>query len=128
MSNSQEYRYTQTHEWARLEHNGEVTIGITEHAQDLLGDIIFIELPEPEEIFSIGETCGVVESVKAASDLYAPLTGEVVAVNETLNTAPEKINEDPLGAGWIFRIQLINPTEWDELLNASAYATLIAED
>jgi len=128
MSNNQEYRYTQTHEWARLEHNGEVTIGITEHAQDLLGDIIFIELPELEEVLSIGEACGVVESVKAASDLYAPLTGKVVAVNETLNTAPEKINEDPLGVGWIFRVRLINPMEWDELLSASAYATFVAED
>lgn len=115
-------RYAATHEWVRVEEDGSVTVGITDHAQELLGDIVFIELPEEGATVSAQEEVSVVESVKAASDIYAPLSGEIIAVNEDLADSPETVNSDPYGEGWLFRILPSNMTELDELLDAEAYA------
>jgi len=117
-------RYTKTHEWARLDPGGSVTVGITDHAQAQLGDMVFVELPERGRVVTAGEACAVVESVKAASDVYSPLAGEVVAVNETLTEKPELVNQDPYGEGWLFQLQ---PGEApDSLLDAAAYTALEA--
>lgn len=117
-----ELRYVASHEWIRDEGNGIVTIGITDHAQDLLGDVVFVELPEVGDELSAGDDAGVVESVKAASDVYAPLSGEVVAINEALEDAPETVNSDPYGDGWFFQLKLSDTSELDDLLDADAYA------
>ena len=100
----EELHYASSHEWARLEEDGTVTVGITDHAQDALGDIVYVELPDEEQQVEAGAEAGVVESVKAASDIYAPVTGVVIAANEVLEDAPERVNEDPYGDGWFFRI------------------------
>lgn len=121
-------RYTDTHEWVLPQDDGTVVIGITAHAQALLGDMVFVELPEIGRGVNAKEECGVVESVKAASDLYAPLAGEVVAANEALADTPEHINTDPYGQGWILRIRAANPADVDELLDAETYAALVAEE
>ena len=119
-------KYTKTHEWARLNPDGSVTVGITDHAQTQLGDMVFVELPELGRKVTAGEECAVVESVKAASDVYSPITGEVTAVNEALTDKPELVNQDPYGEGWLFQLQ---PGEaLDGLLDAAAYAALEAED
>ncbi len=123
-----ELKYTKSHEWVRIEGDGTVTVGISDHAQALLGDMVFIELPEPGTPLDAGEECAVVESVKAASDIYAPVTGEVVAVNELLEDAPETINTDAYNDGWLFRIKLADETELKDLLDAEAYAELAAEE
>ena len=117
-----ELRYVASHEWIRDEGDGTVTIGITDHAQDLLGDVVFVELPEVGDKVSAGDDIGVVESVKAASDVYAPLTGEVVAVNEDLEDAPELVNSDPYGDGWFIRLRLTDAGELEDLLDADGYA------
>lgn len=117
-----ELRYVASHEWIRDEGDGTVTIGITEHAQELLGDVVFVELPEVGDDVSSGDDIGVVESVKAASDVYAPLTGEVVAVNEDLEDAPELVNSDPYGDGWFIRLRLSDVEEMEDLLDADGYA------
>jgi glycine cleavage system H protein len=117
-----ELKYVASHEWIRDEGNGIVTIGITDHAQDLLGDVVFVELPEVGDELSAGDDAGVVESVKAASDVYAPLSGEVVAINEALEDAPETVNSDPYGDGWFFQLKLSDTSELDDLLDADAYA------
>ncbi|WP_151671255.1 glycine cleavage system protein GcvH [Nitrincola schmidtii] len=117
-----ELRYVASHEWIRDEGDGTVTIGITDHAQDLLGDVVFVELPEVGDKVSAGDDIGVVESVKAASDVYAPLTGEVVAVNEDLEDAPELVNSDPYGDGWFIRLRLTDADELEDLLDADGYA------
>ena len=123
-----ELRYAETHEWAR-EEDGVVTVGITDHAQDALGDVVYVELPEPEQWVAAREEAGVVESVKAASDIYAPVTGTVVAINEQLEDAPELVNQDPYGDGWFFRIEPDDAAELGELLDADAYLeTCAAED
>lgn len=114
-------RYASSHEWVRVEADGTVTVGITDHAQDLLGDVVFVELPEVGRQLKAGEECAVVESVKAASDIYAPLSGEVVAINEVLVDAPETVNGDPYGAAWFFRIQPADSAEMDKLLDADGY-------
>ncbi|MFZ2289302.1 MAG: glycine cleavage system protein GcvH [Halopseudomonas yangmingensis] len=114
-------RYASSHEWVRVEADGTVTVGITDHAQDLLGDVVFVELPEVGRQLKAGEECAVVESVKAASDIYAPLSGEVVAINEVLVDAPETVNGDPYGAAWFFRIQPADSAELDKLLDADGY-------
>ena len=119
-----ELKYAQTHEWARLEEDNTVTVGITAHAQDALGDVVFVELPEPGRSFAAGQEAGVVESVKAASDIYAPVSGEVLEVNELLVENPQLINEDPYGEGWMFRLQAMEVTELDQLLTAEAYQQL----
>ena len=115
--------YTKSHEWVRDEGDGVVTVGITDHAQELLGDLVFVDLPDVgTEVEADGE-CAVVESVKAASDVYSPLTGEVIAVNDTLAGAPETINQDPYGGGWIFKLRMSDPAQLGELLDAPAYQT-----
>ena len=116
-----ELKYVDSHEWLRREDDGTITVGITFHAQELLGDIVFVELPETGAKLAAGEQAGVVESVKAASDVYAPIAGEV---NEALASAPETANSDPYGAGWFFKIQPDNPADYDALLNAEQYAQL----
>jgi glycine cleavage system H protein len=120
----EELQYTKTHEWVRRE-DDVATIGITEHAQDELGDVVFIELPERGASFGAGDAFGTVESVKAVSDLYAPVGGEVVEVNEALNDAPEKINEEPYGDGWIIRIRV---SEEADLLSAGDYEKVLEEE
>ena len=117
-----ELKYTKSHEWVRVEEDGLVTVGITDHAQELLGDLVFVELPEVGADLGIGAECAVVESVKAASDVYSPVSGEVIEVNETLADAPETINQDAYEEGWIFRVRLSNPAEVDALMDADSYA------
>ncbi len=120
-------RYTESHEWVRANDDGTVTVGITDHAQHLLGDLVFVEIPEVGRVVTAAEGCAVVESVKAASDVYSPLDGVIVEVNETLADSPELINQDPYGEGWILRIKTTAPL--DALLDAKAYeAITIAED
>jgi glycine cleavage system H protein len=114
-------KYASSHEWARLEDGGIVTVGISDHAQESLGDVVFVELPEIGSELSAGDEAGVVESVKAASDIYAPVGGEVVAVNAALEEAPETINEDPYGDGWFFQLRASDTGELDKLLDADAY-------
>lgn len=129
MSNTpSDLRYTKSHEWLRNEGDGTVTIGITEHAQELLGDLVFVDLPEAGATVEAGSDCAVVESVKAASDVYSPVSGEVTEVNEALDGAPETINEDAFGGGWMFKVKLSDPAELDALLDAEAYAALVAEE
>jgi glycine cleavage system H protein len=115
-----ELRYTESHEWARREPDGTVSVGITDHAQEQLGDIVFVEAPQPGRKVAAGEAIGVVESVKAASDIYAPIAGEIVAANADLGTSPEKVNEDAFSA-WMFRIRPANPADLDKLMDAAAY-------
>lgn len=123
MSNTpDDLKYTATHEWVSVSHDGIATVGITDHAQELLGDIVFIELPEEGAEVSASEEAGVVESVKAASDVYAPISGTVVAINEQLVEAPETVNSDAFGDGWFFRIKLSDASELDTLLSAEDYA------
>ncbi|MBL63803.1 MAG: glycine cleavage system protein H [Opitutae bacterium] len=115
-------RYTKEHEWARSEENGSLTIGITHHAQESLGDITFVELPEVGSRFTEGEVFGVVESVKAASDLFAPVAGEVVAVNEALDLTPEMVNETPYAEGWMIKVKPDDPEAINSLLLATEYS------
>mgnify|MGYP003602913880 FL=1 len=119
-------RFAESHEWARLEADGSVTVGISDHAQEALGDVVFVELAEVGKVFAAGDAAGVVESVKAASDIYAPIGGEVIAVNEELADSPEQLNEEPYGA-WIFKLKPSNPAELDKLLDAAGYKAAIGE-
>jgi glycine cleavage system H protein len=119
-------RYAETHEWVRLQEDGIVTVGITDHAQHLLGDLVFVELPEVGRTVSAAESCAVVESVKAASDVYSPVDGVIVEVNELLADNPELINEDPYGDGWIMRIK--TSAKLDGLLDAAAYEAIAIEE
>ena len=129
MSNiPQELKYAKSHEWVRNEGDGTVTIGITDHAQELLGDMVFVELPEVGNELSAEEDCAVIESVKAASDIYAPIAGEVVEVNSELEDAPETVNSDPYGDGWLFKLKVADSGEVDALLDAEDYATLVEEE
>ncbi len=123
-----ELKYATSHEWVRNEGDGIVTVGITEHAQDLLGDMVFVELPEVGETVSAGDDVAVAESVKAASDIYAPVSGEIIEVNEELEDAPELVNSDPFGDGWMFKIKLEDVSELDSLLDAEGYEASIDED
>ena len=120
-----ELKYTQSHEWVSREANGNVRIGITDHAQKMLGDMVFVELPEVGSSMGAGDDCAVVESVKAASDVYAPVTGEIVEVNDTLQDSPETVNNDPYGDGWLFRIQPAHEGELGELLDAEGYTAIV---
>ncbi|GAB2951675.1 glycine cleavage system protein GcvH [Aquaspirillum soli] len=117
-----ELKYVASHEWIRDEGNGVVTVGITDHAQALLGDVVYVELPEVGSHLAEGDGAGVVESVKAASDVYSPLAGEVLEINQALVDAPETANSDPYGAAWFFKLKLNNPADLDTLLDAQAYA------
>ncbi|MBD8089398.1 glycine cleavage system protein GcvH [Pseudomonas edaphica] len=119
-------RFAESHEWARLEADGTVTVGISDHAQEALGDVVFVELAEVGAQFEAEGQAGVVESVKAASDIYAPIAGEVIAVNEELSGSPELLNTDPYGA-WIFKLKPSNPADLEKLLDAAGYKAAIGE-
>ena len=123
-----ELKYATSHEWARLEEDGTVTVGISDHAQDALGDVVFVELPDVGASLAAGEDAGVVESVKAASDIYTPVSGEVLAVNEKLEDEPEMVNSDPYNDGWFFRVQPADASELEALLNAEDYQSKCDED
>ncbi|WP_371373477.1 glycine cleavage system protein GcvH [Thalassotalea aquiviva] len=123
-----ELKYASSHEWVRNEGDGTVTVGITEHAQELLGDMVFVELPEVGDTVSTGDDVAVAESVKAASDIYAPVSGEVIAVNEELEDSPELVNQDAFGDGWMFRIKLDDASELDALLDAEGYESVVDEE
>ena len=117
--------YAKTHEWIANDGDGTVTIGITEYAQGSLGDLVFVELPEAGTKVSAGDAVAVVESVKAASDIYAPIDGEIVEVNEDLDESPERVNEDPFGQGWLFKMAVNNADDLDGLLDAAAYSEIV---
>jgi glycine cleavage system H protein len=121
-------RYMKSHEWARLEADGTITIGISDHAQQALGDLVFAEVPEAGRRISAGEACAVVESVKAASDVYSPVSGEVVAANADLGGQPELINQDPYGAGWLMRVRPDDKSQFAALLDAAAYEAALAAE
>lgn len=122
-------KFLKSHEWARIEDSGRITIGISEHAQGLLGDLVYVELPAVGDSIKQGTACAVVESVKAASDVYSPVTGTIVAVNSALADKPETINEDAYGEGWIFAVEADDAAgEMDEMLDPDAYAEMIEED
>ncbi|AMZ73743.1 MULTISPECIES: glycine cleavage system protein GcvH [Pseudomonas] len=121
-----ELRFAESHEWARLEADGTVTVGISDHAQEALGDVVFVELTEVGKVFGAGDQAGVVESVKAASDIYSPIAGEVIAINDELSDVPELLNSNPYGA-WIFKLKPSNTAELDKLLDAAGYKALIGE-
>ncbi|WP_213610802.1 glycine cleavage system protein GcvH [Pseudoalteromonas sp.] len=123
-----ELKYAPSHEWVRNDGNGTYTVGISEHAQELLGDMVFVELPEVGDVVDAGEDCAVAESVKAASDIYAPISGEIVAINEELEDSPETVNNDAYGDGWLFRIKASDESEVDNLLDAEGYAHTIDEE
>lgn len=121
-------KYSQTHEWIEVSHDGTAAVGITDHAQEMLGDIVFVEAPEVGSEITIEETCAVVESVKAASDLYAIVSGEVIKINEDLGDNPGSINNGPYSDGWIFRVKMSDKNELDQLMNAEEYAKFIVSD
>ena len=127
MSIPAELKYTKTHEWVRPEADGTISIGITDHAQELLGDMVFVENPAPGRKLAAGEECAVVESVKAASDVYAPVAGEVIAGNNDVENSPEAINKDPYGA-WMFRLKPDNAAAIDGLLDATGYRALVESE
>ncbi|MEO5343840.1 MAG: glycine cleavage system protein GcvH [Gammaproteobacteria bacterium SHHR-1] len=114
-------KYASSHEWIRNEGDGTASIGITDHAQGQLGDLVYIELPEPGSRLEAGRECAVVESVKAASDIYSPVSGEVIAINPVLADSPETVNESPFNDGWLLRIRMDDPTQLEDLLDAEAY-------
>lgn len=120
-------KFLKSHEWARIEDGGQVTVGISEHAQFLLGDLVYVELPAVGDSVTVGAAVAVVESVKAASDVYSPVTGTVTAVNQALSDKPETINEDAYGEGWIFTVRIDNAEQLNELLSPDDYAALIEE-
>ncbi|MGX5915102.1 glycine cleavage system protein GcvH [Aliidiomarina sp. Khilg15.8] len=129
MSNvPKELKYAASHEWVRNEGDGVFTVGISEHAQELLGDMVFVELPEEGDSVAMGDDCAVAESVKAASDIYAPLTGEVIGINEELEDSPELVNNDPYGDGWLFKIKAEDESELSNLLDAEAYSASIEDE
>ncbi|MBE8596426.1 glycine cleavage system protein GcvH [Xenorhabdus sp. BG5] len=123
-----ELKYTESHEWVRSEGNGEYTVGITEHAQKLLGDMVFVDLPEIGTEVNSGDDCAVVESVKAASDIYAPVGGKIIAVNPDLENSPELVNSEPYNEGWLFRVKIADESELANLLDAESYRSLLEED
>ncbi|WP_169392864.1 MULTISPECIES: glycine cleavage system protein GcvH [Psychrobacter] len=114
-------KYVASHEWLRLEDDGTITVGITDHAQDLLGDVVFVDLPDVGDNISVDEEIAVVESVKAASDVFAPISGEVIAINESLEDDPEIINSDPYGDGWFFKMKPENMADFEALMSADEY-------
>jgi glycine cleavage system H protein len=126
--NPSELYYAKTHEWVRREEDGTVTVGITEHAQDALGDVVYVETPEVGDSIAAGDQAGVVDSVKAASDIYAPVTGKVVATNETLEDAPETVNSDAFNDGWFFKLQPEDIGELDALMSAEEYEQFCDEE
>ena len=123
-----ELKYAKTHEWVRTNDDGSVTVGISDNAQDQLGDMVFIELPEVGQTVDAKEACAVVESVKAASDVYAPVGGEILEVNEALTDSPETVNQDAYGEGWLFRLQPATPAEMETLMSGEAYELFLASE
>ena len=121
-------QYTRSHEWVRPLPNGEVEVGITEHAQSALGDLVFVEVPEVGRALRAGDACAVVESVKAASDVYSPVTGKVTASNGALASQPELLNQDPYEAGWLFRLETSESADAAGLMSAAAYASFLADE
>ncbi|MCH9828224.1 MAG: glycine cleavage system protein GcvH [Gammaproteobacteria bacterium] len=129
MSNiPEDLRYVASHEWVKPLDDGSVLIGITDHAQEALGDLVFVELPDVGRVLSAEEACGVVESVKAASDVYAPISGEVLEINENLADAPELLNQDPYGEGWMYKLKPDNIDQIDDLLDADGYEHVLSDD
>jgi glycine cleavage system H protein len=118
-------KYLESHEWARAEADGTVTVGISDHAQGALGDLVFVEVPEVGRSLTKGAAAAVVESVKAASDVYSPISGEVIAANDALNGSPELVNTDPYGQGWLFKVNPTNTAELSQLLDAAAYGKVV---
>lgn len=125
---SEDLKYTSSHEWTRLTDDGSVLVGITDHAQSALGELVFVELPEVNTEIGAGDACAVVESVKAASDIYSPVGGEVIGANESLSDNPELVNQDPYGDGWIMKIRPNDVADLDELLDPEAYKELLEEE
>lgn len=123
-----ELKYTQTHEWVREESDGTITVGITDHAQQLLGDMVYVELPEVEKTVKASVETGVVESVKAASDIYSPVSGKVVEINQAVAENPSVVNNDPYGSGWLFKLKPEQQQDLNQLLDASAYSAQIADE
>lgn len=121
-------KYLKSHEWARVESDGTLTVGISDHAQHALGDLVFVDVPETGKQCKAGDACAVVESVKAASDIYSPVSGEVIAGNDELATSPELINQDPYGKGWIYKIKPSNAAEVSKLLDAKAYEEVLKQE
>ncbi|MEC9375717.1 MAG: glycine cleavage system protein GcvH [Pseudomonadota bacterium] len=121
------FYYTTDHEWIKLEEDGDVTIGITDHAQEALGELVFVELPAIGDSFLANDACAVVESVKAASDIYCPIAGEVVSINEALQDTPELINQNAYYDGWVFKLKPQNSIDLEELMNADSYKQLLSE-
>lgn len=121
-------KYTKSHEWVRLDDDSNITVGITDHAQELLGDLVYVECPEVGLKLAAEAACAVVESVKAASDVYAPIAGEVIETNESLADSPEKINQDPYGEGWIYRLRPEDSTVISSLMNAEQYKAQVASE
>jgi len=120
-------KYTSQHEWALITETGTVRFGITDHAQDALGDIVFVTLPEPGSTLTAGETCGEIESTKSVAEIYSPVSGEVVSCNDVVETSPESINADPYGGGWLAEVAPADPEALDALMSAAEYEALIAE-
>lgn len=123
-----ELRYTKSHEWVRRMEDGHLEVGITHHAQEQLGDMVFVELPEVGATMGAGDECAVVESVKAASDVYAPVNGEIVETNSDLEDSPDLVNQSPYADGWLFRLRPDDENDWDELLDADAYQELLESE
>jgi glycine cleavage system H protein len=123
-----ELKYLPSHEWARLEDDGTVTVGISDHAQDSLGDVVYVETPEVGSTVNAGEEAGVVESVKAASDIFSPITGEVIAINEDLEDAPETVNSSPYDDGWFYKVKPTDTAELDSALDVDAYKAVCEEE
>lgn len=121
-------RYMSSHEWVRVDADGTAFVGITDHAQNAMGDLVYVELPEVGDTLAAGDEVGVVESVKAASDIYSPVSGEIIAINEALNDNPEQVNSDPFGDGWLYRIKLSDPGELEDLMSAEEYAEQLEEE
>lgn len=122
-----ELKFLSSHEWVLIE-DGVATVGVTDHAQELLGDLVYVELPDEGSSIAAGDSVGVIESVKAASDTYAPVSGEVIEVNKELENAPDKINDDPYGDGWMYKVSMEDPDEVGDLLDAEAYSEAIADE
>ena len=127
-NNPSELKYAKSHEWARIEEDGTVTVGITDHAQESLGDVVYVELPSMGDQLACGDQAGLVESVKAASDIFSPVTGEVIALNENLEEEPELINSDPYNDGWFFRVKVEDLSELEGMLAADDYAEACTGD
>jgi len=121
-------KYTKSHEWVKLEEDGSILVGITDHAQDLLGDMVYVEQPEPGAEIEAEEACAVVESVKAASDVYGPVTGEIIEANEALADTPELVNNDPYGDGWLMRIKPADSLDVEQLMDAESYTAHVAAE